>query len=94
MTASHTQQSRLLEWLRNPFKGHVTRAEAASELGIFELAFRIGELEARGFRVRRERVEVQNRWLETCHVTRYSLEFDPERAPAEAQGTLFGEAAR
>ena len=50
----------------------ITRLSALTELGIFELSSRIGELESEGFVVDKQRIKVTNRWNETITVTQYT----------------------
>jgi len=50
----------------------ITRLSALTELGIFELASRVGELEKDGFEIQRERIKVWNRWNEAVTVTKYT----------------------
>lgn len=71
-----TQCQRLL----NHFKAgkSINRLTALTELGIFELSARIKQLEKEGFCIHRERIEVQNRFKETCRCMRYWMALVPE----------------
>lgn len=48
MSREHPQYERVLEYIRR--HGYITRYKAVYELGIFELAARINELELMGYR--------------------------------------------
>ncbi len=65
------QVDRLLQYLRD--EGSVSRFEAFAELGIVELASRIGELERDGVRLRRETERRTNRYEDEVRYTRYHL---------------------
>lgn len=66
-----TQKSRLLNHLS---KGRsITRLEAWSELGILELAARIGELMNDGHDIAVEYLPVKNRFGETVRIAKYRL---------------------
>lgn len=92
MNVKRNQCRRLLDHLRNPFKGSITRLEAASELGIIELAARVNKLEELGFVFSKEPVEIKNRWGELVKCKRYRIVTDPEMPTATARqtGSLFG----
>ena len=64
-----SQRTRLKEHLESGKS--ITRLSALTELGIFELASRVGELEKDGFEIQRERIKVWNRWNESVTVTKY-----------------------
>lgn len=65
-----SQRTRLREHLESGKS--ITRLSALTELGIFELASRVGELEKDGFEIQRERIKVWNRWNESVTVTKYT----------------------
>jgi hypothetical protein len=65
-----SQRTRLREHLESGKS--ITRLSALTELGIFELASRVGELEKDGFEIQRERIKVWNRWNEAVTVTKYT----------------------
>ena len=65
-----SQRTRLREHLESGKS--ITRLSALAELGIFELASRVGELEKDGFEIQRERIKVWNRWNEAVTVTKYT----------------------
>ena len=65
-----SQRTRLKEHLESGQP--ITRLSALTELGIFELSSRIGELESEGFEVGKQRIKVTNRWNETITVTQYT----------------------
>ncbi len=54
--------------------GFITPLQAANDIGCMRLAARIAELEALGFSIRHEPIEVRNRFWRKCRVTAYSLE--------------------
>ena len=65
-----SQRTRLREHLESGKS--ITRLSALTELGIFELSSRIGELESEGFEVDKQRIKVTNRWNESVTVTKYT----------------------
>ena len=65
-----SQRQRLKEHLESGKS--ITRLSALTELGIFELASRVGELEKEGFEIDRQRIKVWNRWNEAVTVTKYT----------------------
>lgn len=52
----------------------ITPMEAWNELGIYRLASRVKDLRDKGHVISGSRVNVANRFGETCNVARYSLE--------------------
>lgn len=50
----------------------ITRLSALNELGIFELSSRIIALEKEGFRIKKQRIKVTNRFGESIHIVKYS----------------------
>lgn len=70
--SKHMRQSdRVLQYLL--WHGSMTRLDAAREIGCFELASRIGELEARGVKITRRREKSKNRFGDTVQYVRYAL---------------------
>lgn len=67
-----TQNERIIDYI-NRF-GSITWLEAASDLGIARLASRISDLKRMGVPITSEMVEVKNRFGETCHIKRYSMQ--------------------
>jgi len=55
--------------------GSITALQALRDLAIMRLGARIWEMEQNGYRgrIQHDTVEVQNRWGQPCHVTRYTL---------------------
>ena len=53
--------------------GSLTSLTALTELGIISFPKRICEMEARGIKIKRERIKVLDRDNEEKHVIRYSL---------------------
>lgn len=66
-----TQTERLIKHLENG--SSITSLQAYNELGITQLATRISEIEARGYKLSRNRISVENRFKETCSVVKYLL---------------------
>jgi len=65
-----SQAQRLKEHLDKGYS--VTRLSALTELGIFELASRIGEIEKEDYKITRKRITVNNRFGETTNVMKYT----------------------
>lgn len=68
--------------LRAPF----TRMDAVREAGVFELASRIGELEAEGCTFHRKRVTVLTRYGGPTSVTEYTMFYAPSAVVERAKG--------
>lgn len=66
-----SQNERLLNHLQA--NGSINPMQAWQELGIYRLAARALELKRDGYLIRRELVEVHNRFGEACKVAEYSL---------------------
>lgn len=66
-----TQCDRVMAYLESGRK--LTQFEALTELGIMRLASRISDLNRDGHHIRKEMVEVTNRWNEKCQVAQYTL---------------------
>jgi hypothetical protein len=73
-----TQRERLLRYAAWQGELGFTRLDAVREVGVFELAARIGELEAAGHRFKRKRETVPTRWGGNVRVTRYLYQGEPE----------------
>lgn len=69
--AKTTQKQRVLQYLKE--FGSITRLQAATDLGCFELSSRIGELETEGNKIKHERITVLNRYGDKCSVAKYTL---------------------
>lgn len=67
-----TQKEMILEYLKK--YGSITQAEAIAALGCYRLPARIGELKARGIRIKRRMEEGLNRFGERTRYARYSME--------------------
>lgn len=65
-----TQRERLKEHLDSGKS--ITRLSAFNEIGIFELASRIGELEKDDYKVLKTRETVTNRFKEKVSIVRYA----------------------
>jgi hypothetical protein len=84
-----TQKSRLLSYLTQ--HGSITRLEGFTELGIANLWIRVSEIEALGWVISRERVQVPTRDGHT-YVTRYTLvgRVMPNKPPQPAVAAFVG----
>lgn len=69
--AKVTQRDRVLQYIKN--FGSITRLQAANDLGCFELASRIGELEDMGYKFERTTMKSKNRYGDKVHFTKYTL---------------------
>ena len=69
--AKITQRERVLQYMEQ--YGSITRLQAAMDLGCFELASRIGELEDMSYRFNKETVTSKNRYGDTVHYKKYSI---------------------
>lgn len=74
-----TQRDQVLRYLL--YHGSITRLEAAMRLGCYELASRIGELEAEGVRIKRRRRKYRNDYGYIITHTQYSLDTTPTGYP-------------
>lgn len=72
MKAHGTQVERIIQYIKD--FGSITSAEAMTELGVYRLASRINDLKRRGYLIRKETAKAKNRYGETVHFARYSLE--------------------
>jgi uncharacterized small protein (DUF1192 family) len=68
----NNQPKRLLEHLQSGRS--ITRMEALSVLGIFELSSRIGDLQKRGYKINKKRLTVTNRFNEKISIVKYTLD--------------------
>ena len=68
-----TQRERLLDCLRHVGEHGITPMDAWQNLGIYRLGARIHDLRNEGHEIVSERVDVNNRFGETCRVARYRL---------------------
>jgi hypothetical protein len=89
-----TQRERLLRYAIWRGQQGFTRLDAVREVGIFELASRIGELEKTGHRFNRQRETVITRFGGNVSVTRYFItaEFHAATNPP-AKGVVIPAAA-
>lgn len=71
------QRYRVLQYARHVGTKGFTRLDIATEVGCYELASRIGELEAEGVTFTRERFTGQNRYGDRVPVMRYRLLYLP-----------------
>ena len=67
-----TQTQRVLDYMHD--FGSITSLEAIVDFGVHRLASRVSELKKMGYPIVSEFVPVKNRYGETCHVKRYSVE--------------------
>ena len=66
-----TQRARVVEYMKK--HGSITRLNSCTELFIFELSSRIGELERRGWIFEKTRKSVKNIYGETKNFTVYKI---------------------
>lgn len=66
------QTERVLQYMRD--FGSITQRDASNDLGVWRLASRISELKKDGYSITSKMEPVKNRYGETCHIKRYSLE--------------------
>lgn len=66
-----TQKERVIGYIRD--NGSLTRLEAVTELGIFELAARINELEKKGYSFKKERITFTTKSGNIGRCKRYTL---------------------
>lgn len=66
-----TQRERVVAYMKS--HGSITRLNSCTELFIFELASRIGELERRGWVFEKTRESVKNIYGETKNFTVYKI---------------------
>lgn len=69
--AKITQRQRVLQFIKE--NGSITRSLSAIELGCYELAARIVELEREGYRFAKKYESGRNRYGDITHWIRYSL---------------------
>jgi len=67
-----SQKDRVIEFIKQT--GSVTRIEALTELGIFELSARIVDLEKEGFEFIKTPYTIKNKYGESVRMISYSLE--------------------
>lgn len=67
-----SQNQMILDYLER--NGSITQKEAIDYLGCYRLPARIGELKARGIRIKRRMEEGLNRFGERTRYARYSME--------------------
>lgn len=67
-----SQNQRIIDYI-NEF-GSITQFEALRDLGVMRLASRISDLKKRGYPIVSTIEPVENRFGETCHIKRYSIQ--------------------
>ena len=67
-----TQNERIIDYI-NEF-GSITQFEALRDLGVMRLASRISDLKRLGHPIVSTIEPVKNRFGETCHIKRYSIQ--------------------
>jgi hypothetical protein len=67
-----TQNQRILDYIAE--FGSITQFEALQDLGVMRLASRISDLRRLGHPITSTIEPVKNRFGETCHIKRYSLQ--------------------
>lgn len=68
----NSQEQRLLNHLQAG--NAITRLDALTDLGIFELSARVIGLENKGYKIPRKRIKVTNRFGETVNVAEYRMD--------------------
>ena len=81
-----TQRQRVLQYLQQ--HQSISRLEAATEIGCFELASRIGELEAEGHKFERKNKSGRNRFGDSVWWTEYSLIKEATNEEQTGQGAV------
>lgn len=66
-----SQEKKILEYINE--HGSITQLEATEHIGCLRLPARISDLRQKGVDIISEQVAVKNRFGQTCHVARYSL---------------------
>ena len=66
-----SQEKKILEYIKE--HGSITTLDAFTDLGCARLSARIANLRSKGIDIVSEQVSVRNRFGQTCHVARYSL---------------------
>lgn len=67
-----TQNQRILDYIAE--FGSITQLDALKDLGVMRLASRISDLKRLGYPIESRTEAVKNRYNETCHIKRYSLQ--------------------
>lgn len=67
-----TQNERILDYIDR--FGSITQYDALRDLGVMRLASRISDLKRLGYPIVSTIEPVKNRFGETCHIKRYSLQ--------------------
>ena len=67
-----TQAQRVLDYIDK--YGSITQIEALQDIGVMRLASRISDLKKQGYPIVSKMEIVKNRYDESCHVKRYSMQ--------------------
>lgn len=67
-----TQNQRILDYIEQ--FGSITQLDALKDLGVMRLASRISDLKRQGYPIVSKIETVENRFGESCHIKRYSLQ--------------------
>ena len=67
-----TQNERIIDYIKE--FGSITQFEALRDLGVMRLASRISDLKRLGYPIVSTIEPVKNRFGETCHIKRYSIQ--------------------
>ena len=67
-----TQAQRVLDYIDK--YGSITQIEALQDIGVMRLASRISDLKKKGYPIVSKMEIVKNRYDESCHVKRYSMQ--------------------
>ena len=65
----NNQQKRVYDYMKE--FGSITSHQAFLDLGITRLAARVHELRTQGYDIESETIPVDNRFKETCHISKY-----------------------
>lgn len=69
--ANVTQRDRVLQYIKE--NTYITSYEAYKFIGCTQLATRISELKARGYKFRKERIKTKNMYGDNTHYDKYYL---------------------
>lgn len=86
-----TQRDRVFQLMFERGENGITRADAAVEIGCYELSSRIGELEAEGAKIHRSQGTGYNRYGDPVRFTRYTLLAAPSPLAERALGLTTAE---
>ena len=82
-----SQHDRILTLLKKSGRHGITSIGAIRDIGVLNLPGRISELIAKGYKIRKEAIEVSNRYGEVVRVNRYSLDRRQSCSTTETKGS-------